>query len=341
MPKTDHYALVVGINDYTPVAEGGLKTLGGAINDANSFEAWLLNPQGGDLHPANCLKITSTTNPLLPIKDQIDDALETIYRAVRGNGGSAIRFYFYFAGHGVGVEQDIKDTALCLAKWSSMRRNLAVSVEKYRNLILLSGIFRQVVFFADCCRSYLYNVKPEDSVLAFPATGPYVGSVGSFVGYATQYQDQSYETENEQSEMRGIFTRVLLDGLSGSAVNPNGEVDADYLRDYLVIQTPILAHQNGYKQIPEAIHSFSAANPCLFYKVDVTIAATINLTEVRTGIVILYNGDDEETAQLDPNVTRTFIQQLRKGYYKLVDSVTGQEAYFSVSRNNNNNNVSF
>ncbi|HRI72462.1 MAG TPA: caspase family protein, partial [Polyangium sp.] len=109
----EDYALVVGVNDYPQ-----LRSLRGAIGDAQAFSAWLVEAQGGALRAENVHTIISTVDPLGPIGPEINDALEDILQRADRSGGR--RFYFYFSGHGC-VGDRANDLALCLANWSSLR----------------------------------------------------------------------------------------------------------------------------------------------------------------------------------------------------------------------------
>lgn len=335
------YAIVIGINDYMPPSLGGLRTLGGAIRDAEAIEQWLLSESGGRLPKQNCRKIISTPNPLFPLKDQIDDEIESIIREIMINGIEARRFYFYFAGHGLGVEQNVTDTALCLVKWSEIRRSYAISVEKYRNMLLATGYFKQVIFWADCCRNIVYNVEPESSTVSLPTNGPHAGRTRFLTGYATQYQDESYEIENDVAEKRGVFTQVLIKGLNGGGANPKGEVDADYLRNYLLKETPVLAEKNGYKQVPEIMHSFNIHEPCIFNIVPINIKVAFGFSPNRLHQVEIIDGKGETRMTLDPTAENPVQILLTKGLYKAVDTGSGESHYFTISSENEENHVSF
>ena len=134
----DDFAIIIGINDYTPPNQKGLKTLQGAVNDANRLEAWVASATGGNVPAGNIKKIISSPIPLKPLQDEIDDAFLEIETAIQANGGTARRLYFYFAGHGLGTLDNTANTALCLANWSENRRQSALSSEEY-NFIMPNG----------------------------------------------------------------------------------------------------------------------------------------------------------------------------------------------------------
>ena len=334
------YAIVVGINEYTPIEQDGLPTLRGAVDDANMVEQWLLSATGGKVPKDNCRKITSKGDRKRPLKDDIDDELQYILEQIIDKGIDANRFYFYFAGHGIGVETNTQDTGLCLAKWSSIRRNYALSIQKYLQLMIDLGYFKQLIFWADCCRGALYNISPEGSTIQLSANGPNAGRAGYFLGYATQYQDPSYEAEIQPGETRGIFTEVLLSGLKGAAANENGEVDADYLRDYLFRETQRVADLTHCKQIPRSTHSFTAADPCIFHRVNNTVAVTFQFSNAAATIH-LVDGSGELVQSFDTRAENPVTIQLKKGLYKLEELGNGHEDYFDVSPENPTMHVNF
>jgi hypothetical protein len=338
----EDFALIIGINDYTPPSKSGLRTLRGAINDANQFEAWATNTYGGNVAIANCFKITSLPKPLKPIQDEIDTAITEIINLIKDKGGSAKRLYFYFAGHGLGSIDNISDTALCLANWSELRRNTALSSEAYKEVIRQFGYFEEIIFLADCCRNTKINVKPMHPTFAPPMPNPVAGQTKLFVGYATQYQDQSFEIEVGNSEMRGVFTKVLIAGLNGDAANQDGIINADSLRDYLILQTPIEAQRQGFKQKPEIVHSFISTTPLITLTniQNKNIACHIIFTNARnnnvelidnSGVINIFDASQQKNVQVT----------LTKGLYLLRDSVTDEKCPIQVSHLNSDIHVNF
>ena len=160
-----------------------------------------------------------------------------------------------------------------------------------------------------------------------------------FVAYATQYQDQSYEIESINSEMRGAFTSVLLEGLKGAAAN-KGLIGADDLRDYLAIETPKLAQQKGYKQIPSVSHTY-IQNASLITVAIVLPNINFVFDVARNNSVELLDGELNVIATYDAGQNKNHSRQLAKGLYQLRDTVTDENKYFQVSPSQNNINVNF
>lgn len=338
-----NYALLIGINNYTPPQKSGLRPLKGAINDANYVEEWLTAEDGGNLPPENCFIITSTPEPLLPLQEEIDSKIEEMIGQVKTQGGKARRLYFYFAGHGLGSMDNIQDIALCLAKWSELRRNMALSSELYKEVLRQFGYFEEIFLFADCCRNTKINVKPLQPTFAPFQPSPSSGDTRLFIGYATQYQDQSFEAETGNSEMRGVFTRVLLEALRGAAADENGVITADGLRDYLSLHTPLEAQKEGYKQKPEITHSFTSDSPPVLTVIpqeNDAIQCHITFDTYRNSMIefIGNNGVIETFNAADTkNVTVNLIDKL----YLLRDTSNSDSLPIYVSSLNTDLHVSF
>lgn len=325
----EDYAIIIGINDYTPPQRRGLRTLRGAVNDANRFEEWVSKATGGNVPPNNIKKIISTSDPLKPLQDEIDDAFLEIEAMIRTNGATARRLYFYFAGHGLGTLDDTNNTAFCLANWSEYKRQAALSSREYMDTIKQYGYFEEIFFVADCCRNTKINIKPKSPTFDVIAPADTAGKTNMFVAYATQYQDQSYEIESIETEMRGAFTTVLLDALEGAA-SKNGVIGADDLRDYLKIETPKIALQKGYKQIPDISHTYVQNTPLLTV---VTVKANINITfsTSRNNIIELLNGNLDVIATYDPAKSKSYSIPLANGLYQLRDTANDDTENFKVS----------
>jgi len=342
----EDFALIIGINDYTLPGDNGLATLKGAINDANKFEEWVINPQGGNVPASNSYKVISQPEPnLSPIQDQIDDKFLSIEKSLKNliaSGNSARRLYFYFAGHGLGTLDSVTDTALVLANWSELRRHSAISSEGYKDVIRQYGYFEEIIFIVDCCRNIKINVKPKHPSFSPPIPSPNSGATKLFVGYATHYQDQSFEIETGNSEMRGVFTKVFLDGLNGGAINSEGIIDADSLRNYLIKETPTEAIKKGYKQIPEIINTFTNNTPFILTSnlINKDIKCIIKFDTNRNSIELI-NGNAESVRTFDAREQKTFEILLSKGLFLLRDTLTEETKVINISTLNEEIYVNF
>lgn len=258
MPKnTQDYAVVVGVSHYK-----GLSKLQGPDDDAQKIYDWLLSGNGGDLPRANCHLILSTENPLTPIQDTIDQCFGAILGTFRDTGTEGRRLYFYFSGHGLGVDWD--DTALVLPPWTDLMRNYALSSSGYLKTLIESGYFAEVFFFLDCCRNRMVGIKGASPI--FGNVRPAPGACVSYVFYATEFDNKAFEaivqpgngSLLDNNRTRGLFTTSLMNGLNGGAAN-NGRVTTTSLTNYLKLNLPEIAKAVQKTQMPR-FHSGNNGN---------------------------------------------------------------------------------
>lgn len=255
MAKNIHdYAITVGVSHYRT-----LTVLQGPEQDARKFDEWLKDENGGNLPAENCHLILSQEDATQPIQETIDDHLEAILEIVTVT--PARRLYFYFSGHGIGVEWNA--TALVLPKWTEQRRGAALSGKHYNNMLVESGTFRQIFFFLDCCRNMKISVSGAEPQLANIDPAPDAGVVSSYIFSATEFGNKAYEAEiasakgslPDGSQTRGLFTSSLLKGLQGAA-EIDGKITTASLSNHLLEDLPKLVHEKVNRvQKPQLIAS--------------------------------------------------------------------------------------
>lgn len=292
----DHYALVIGIDDYPK-----FRSLAGAKQDAKDFATWLKDDAvGGGLPKDNIWLVLSKKRPVRPIHEDIDDALEELLEAAGDEGGE--RIYLYFSGHGLSRTNTATD--LCLAKWSLLRKGLALDSEDYLSMITGSGKFREVVMFLDCCRIRKVRSRALPPTIDPAKPGDGASAARSFVGYATEFLNAAHEAvleaeggAAEGALVRGHFTRALIDGLKGGAAEDTGGVRASRLKEYLEIHTPEIAKLAKHTQTPEVRNGFPSSPEPLFG------SATPPVAPKRVAVEIRFNdGDDTEFVLEDGNL---------------------------------------
>jgi hypothetical protein len=237
------YAVVIGVNQYT-----SLTPLNGPAEDATAFAQWLTT--NGGVPPGNVVTVPNNGNPLLPLQDTIDDELGKIL----ANGPGQRRLYFFFAGHG--VAKSTMANGICLPKWSQLYSNAALSIPKYLEQIGNPGFFQELVFFIDGCSDFVLNIDPQGPLFNYP---PMDEVPESFLAFAAKFNNQAQEammTVNGNMTIRGLFSMALMEGLNGLAMNEDGEVTTESLRQYLIIRMAALAKQYSIDQVPR----FSAPN---------------------------------------------------------------------------------
>lgn len=220
------FALLFGFDHYK-----SLKPLKGPIGDAEDFQKWLLDPEGGNIPSGNCFMLPSDPD-YKPGQDDVDDRVDLILDAI--GKGKGRRLYIFFAGHGFGVSYD--NNGLLLPKWSLRGRNAAFSSKAYFDYFVESDLFEEVLLFLDCCRDPKTSVVPR---------GPRNGNVAtkntqcrSSIFYASEFTQSSYEdVVGETGLVRGNFSLALMRGLRGGAANERGEVTLKKLASFTKILT--------------------------------------------------------------------------------------------------------
>lgn len=258
------YAIVIGINDYR-TGDRGLRSLNGAIQDAIDIHEWLTTK--GGVPEENCYLITSTAQPLAPERKLIDDAIVSIIVDVQTNHqNNADRFYFYYAGHGLSVDNDNENTAMCMADWDEyLADSRSLSSTAYKRKFLAEGLFKEIIIWMDCCRDVKYQFAPGGAPRILPGLGPN-RNPRWMVAFGAQYDNQAFEAafDTPDNEMRGVFTKVLLDGLNGAASASGNKVNVQELTDYLYFKVPEEAQNAGFLQDPEVFHNTHSGQAVYF-----------------------------------------------------------------------------
>jgi hypothetical protein len=243
-----HFGLVVGIWRYP----GGFADLQGPGNDAIAFRDWLLDPDGGGLPPDNVRTCLSpgdgelslfTAVPTKTLIDlQLDElrlqakaAFERLPEEDRATAPASARLYIFVAGHGVMPDGG---TAALLDAVARQGATTCLDLGEYAKWLEKDGIFGEVVVFADCCRNYQLLVEARGPDFNKPSGVG--GRVFQIVGYATtggalsREDTARYEPDIPADERRGYYSRALVEGLRGGAVDPvSGHVTSQRLHEYV------------------------------------------------------------------------------------------------------------
>lgn len=301
-----HYAVVVGINRYPAIGD-----LQGARGDAGRFRDWLVDPEGGDLPEGNVTLVTASPDEeriadvmsAVPTRENVDRALYRANCAVKQAMESRpeeeweaarqrTRLYFFLAGHGVVV--DINSTALLMANAAFDLLGNHLAVRPYLDWYESSSPFREIVCFADCCRTSSGSGLPFSFGPPFTTTPGALEKVDCFVGYATSLGDPAYEEQNADPDLaRGHFTTALIDGLRGRSVTGKGVITSDSLADYVVRHVEDRTRDMLVPQQPRFIRGNS---PMIFARdVEVgTCPVRLHFPDGFRGWVQLRGGDPAE-----------------------------------------------
>jgi hypothetical protein len=232
MANDDHRALVVGIEEYER-----FQPLSGPVNDAEHFYGWLTSPTGGDVPPANVVKVVSAGHAGEPYRDQVEDRIADFVAEFDANQGRiGRRLYIFLAGHGIDVGQ-LEDCGLVMANADVRTSDRCIPGRRVATAFKQSNAFDEVVLFMDCCREVtIQNPTGDLPILAGLPRDPQ--SPASLLhGLATQWTRTAGERllpnpESPGASVQGIFTYALLDGLR-RAGDTNGNVTGERLKGYV------------------------------------------------------------------------------------------------------------
>lgn len=191
-------ALVVGINNY-PTAP-----LNGCVNDATSIARILETNSNGS--PNFEVRLITSENNNIVSSAILNDSIEELFK------GDAETALFFFAGHGIInettnaghiVSQDGKKGAWGVA----LSDILNLANRAYPNI-------KSTVIILDSCNSgCLGEVSAIDN--------SNISAIGNGVTILTACHRKGTAGENDNN---GVFTKLLLDGLNGSAANICGQI---------------------------------------------------------------------------------------------------------------------
>jgi len=248
----DDHAIVVGINEYL---NQDLPELVGAHADATDFESWLVDqgPLGGGCDSAKVEKIVGSKARDEPTAARICAAFKKV--AAKQAPGTRVgrRLWVFMSGHGAQQDARVQDVGILPAAYQSDTDNFFVVANLYVEALMKRGAFSELILLMDCCRDLLplpLTHFPLAIDVADPAGLPNANIV---TGYAAQYGAKAREREfddiTDPVKHRGIFTRALLEGLMGWAVDDSGEITKGALERYLRARVPYYQVKNR-PQVP-------------------------------------------------------------------------------------------
>jgi len=245
VPKNpDHYAVVIGIGQYP-----GLGDVAVAEGNAAAFVEWLKDVGRGDLPAENIYSLFSFRGVGEPAAIEPADIEQAfISFGLQKQQRIRKRLYFYFTGRACGSNFD--DTALLMPN-SSPGNLSGISFKAYREWLSRSGLFDEIVYILDC--------KYVESHPGFQATSPHLhaeptlrtSSIKEFL--LTSSPVCKTESFAGADADEGLLTRALLDGLRGSAVDPQGLITSTSLGDYVRRRVRDLASCSKLLQLPNIL----------------------------------------------------------------------------------------
>jgi hypothetical protein len=246
----DDWAVVVGIKNY---ADPDLAGLQGPENDAREFYDWVVSATGGAVPEAQAKLILSSDYPpfttvanAMPTADVIKHAFDHLRSLADENENKGLgrnvgrRLCLFFSGHGFAPSQHDELAALLTAEASVAGAQLTHIVGSYMaDFFWRARYFEEILLFMDCCRSVMECAQLYKPYEDERATDFY--QVRKFYAYGARVAKESREWQMGDGRYHGVFTRTLVDALSGTGYDPGDAsiITAESLRDQLY---------NGFKK---------------------------------------------------------------------------------------------
>ncbi len=330
-----HYGVAVGINVYPAIGR-----LAHARRDARAFGRWLRDADGGGLPKANVKVIAVTDRSMRgkqranakPIAKQVFEAIDQFRLDVDAKIDNdpelfhQTRLYLFVSGHGIAPQAG--DAALLMADaGSNDYQDNNVSCRELIDYFELRQYFRELVVFADCCRTI-----PGGG--ATPGRPPWnrtprnYGGVLKVWGWATEFADVALEpssgggTSGASDDGRhGHFTKALLEGLGGAAVDEaTREINAMALRAFVKRRVEELTGGRQKSKIvdPDPV-VFRAGVTARKHRVKIAFPAGY------TSKVVLEDGAHEALDRHEANA-KPWVVELPDGLYRVRPERRGASA---------------
>jgi hypothetical protein len=234
------YAVVVGITRYPKLlADKAIDSdLDGPNNDAWAVHQWLIDSEGGGVHPDNAKLIRTAdfgdvdARNLQPTFSEIREEFVRIEEQTRQTPGN--RLYLYFSGHGFAPKP--LEGALFTAEATAAFPEY-VYAHSWLRWFDQARRFHEIVLWMDTCMNYRRAITAaEEKTQAEIGTGA-PGAV--FIAQAAQTKSALEDTMADQ-QVHGVFTWTLLQGLRGGAANEHGRITGESLKGFLFTAMPEL-----------------------------------------------------------------------------------------------------
>lgn len=336
------YAFVVGVNNYVQKPDG-LTTLDGAVRDSDYFVDWLREQKddgGNDLFTdENIFHISSQNGVIAPSLSDAQNKLADFIGELQNNVDNE-KLYFYFAGHGVGHPDEVDQNLLCLSDWTKLFSNNSLASAPAISFFRYLSVFKEIIFIFDCCRTRYIRARHNEFIIPNTKFGN-VTDASVYIAYATSYDDEAHEYDitgnNGTLEKRGIFTKVLLEGLRGAAADENGDIDHNSLNTYLIKEVNTQAQKAGFSQKPQCEVKLANGSPRILFKSIPVVQTEVTFNFTIPGLYILNDSKDKlvTDGRIDASVNTTSTKKLSKGYYTLIRDSDKTEKIFRVTDTTN------
>jgi Caspase domain len=314
------YAIVIGIDHYPD------RPLAGAVDDARRFADWLTQNNHISNPQKNLYLLVSDIQNQVALGHEIDLAINEISKDARPRKTEINRLYFYFSGHGIGM--NFSDTALCMRLWPQLP-NWCISGLAYKNGIINKGVFDEILFFFDCCRDVNILVNGRDPGFdGKTKVGDRIPKI--LLCHSTSYGKVSYEIPTDNNSKRGAFTSFLLESLSGEAdQDHDGVITAYELKTHTEKHFESFAarHQKFQKA---QIDTEAGGDAIVICKLSSnTVAHNCEINFLSDGDITLYDPNINEIRRAPVKTGDVWKLQLAQGFYKIVNHTNDSSKYFA------------
>lgn len=365
----EDYAIIIGLQHYPGLddSQNGQPALKGPENDAREFYKWAISPNGGNVpngsngqesHVSLILSSDHLPPPgALDVFDTAKPAFVEVVRAFRSLRALSVanskalkgprvgrRLYVFMSGHGIAPRafagSKVKgEAALLLANVDPTNLGAPdyhIPGAYATNWFCDNECFDETMLFMDCCR---FDQFVQLNTF-FPGTGNADKSKRYFA-FATRWSRPSRERPmaDEGGNVRGVFTKTLLLGLSGKAAIPDdghpgkGKITGDSLKSFLyqnmkTFMDPEVLLNNPDLQEPVVEYwspQNNAGDILVIDGLDVEkFPAEITVPAGATGHVqVLYNGIDEVANLQVQAAPGAVTVDLPRGKYMAIVIVNG------------------
>jgi hypothetical protein len=273
-----------------------------------------------------------------PTRTDVNKALRQVNEAAQTAIGEdrtrweASRLYVYVSGHGLAPEGGKAAILMADADRDTLGEN--VELELYGNWYETSGIFREVVVFADCCREIFLEAPAALGPPFNRVRRPY-GRTTRLMTFATGLAEIAWEPENPATDdERGFFTRALLDGLTGGPTDDTGAVTLETLAGYLEKSVEHLTGDAPRRQTCETVGHLNRAREVVLVRPGGSRhkrTVRIRFAAGDVGDVVVLDGNGQEVARRAAG-RLPWKLRLDEGEYQAAPDDGGAGRPFSAAR---------
>jgi hypothetical protein len=229
--NTNDYALVIGVAQYQDKSR--FKTLKGPGLDCTEFVDHLtLNWKVPRANVESVVWSPSSANAF-PTRSDVDLALQRLMYSPKGRiPRKGRRLYLFTAGH---CEAPGPADINVVTAESGKNGAVVYPLSKIATAIHFSALFREIVLFADGCRTAADTFSPPCLTDLPRGSARQIAAVKLLHAYACSLGLPAFEAKIG-GKTRGLFSYALIEALNGKAADSAGSITDQSLEEYLRIR---------------------------------------------------------------------------------------------------------